>query len=195
LPSRSSPQNWFESVKKGWALLAEIAVFIFGVLSSFLLPPPGWVSAGGGGAVPVRLAQFVVTVLVGLIFLLVQKWNRKKHVLRWALITIGFLIVSLGAFFGYQYLLDRRTCEYARSSVVIGTRYTDHAQAYVRQNPNSTCSDLLEDFAGKAADIWTPDSINNSRYILALTYILTIPLFTTCIISVVQAVYCQSGKR
>ena len=165
---------------------------MFGVISGFLLPPPGWASAAGS-TVPVRLGQFVITVLVGLIFLLVQKWNRKKHAVRWVTMTIIALVLSLSAFFLYQRLLDRRTCQYANLPVVIGTRYTQHAQSYVREN--STCSDLLEDFGGKAEDIWTQESIDNSRYVLALTYILTLPLFMICMISVIQAVHCQSIRR
>lgn len=107
--------------------------------------------------------------------------------------TIIALVLSLSAFFLYQRLLDRRTCQYANLPVVIGTRYTQHAQSYVREN--STCSDLLEDFGGKAEDIWTQESIDNSRYVLALTYILTLPLFMICMISVIQAVHCQSIRR
>ena len=75
----------------------EIAVFIFGVVGSFLLPHPGWVS-GGGEKTMLRLAQFVAAVLVGLIFLLVQKWNKKKHVARWAILTIVCLVLSLCAY-------------------------------------------------------------------------------------------------
>ena len=188
-----TPQRWFETTKKTWGVVTEFAVFIFGVVGSFLLPPPGWASSRGDTTV-VRLAQFIVAVLVGLIFLLVQKWNRKKHVVRWATFTIVFLVLSVSAISGYQHLLDTHTCEYANQALVIGTRYTEHAQSYVRENPNSTCTTLLEDFAGKAEDIWTKDSINNSRYILAGSYILTLPLFTICIIAVVQALYCSRSK-
>jgi len=188
-----TPQSLLESTKKTWGLLAEFAVFIFGVVGSFLLPPPGWVPSSGDKTV-VRLAQFIVAVLVGLIFLLVQTWNKKKHVASWAIFTVVFLVLSLSAYFGYQHLLDTRTCQYADQAVVIGTRYTEHAESYVGMTPNSTCTSLLQDFAGKADDIWTKDSINKSRYILAGTYILNLPLFTICIIAVVQALYCSQLK-
>ena len=188
-----TPQSWFESTKKTWGVVTEFAVFVFGVVGSFLLPPPGWATSGGDTTV-VRLGQFIVAVLVGLIFLLVQRWNQRKHVARWAILTIVFLVLSVSAFFAYQHLLDTRTCEYAKQTVVIGTRHTDQAQAYIRENPNLTCTTLLEDFAGEVEDIWTKDSINSSRYILAGSYILTLPLFTICIIAVVQSLYCSQSK-
>ena len=190
---RVTPQNWLKDTKATWALITQFAVFILGVVGSFLLPPPGWASSGDNTIV-VRLAQFIVAVLVGLIFLLIQKWNKKKHVGRWALFAILFLTLSVSAFFAYQHFLDVRTCPYARQTVVIGTEYTEHGRTYVKDNPGSTCTGLLEDFAGETEDIWTKDSINKSRYILAGLYILNLPLFTICLIAVVQALACSQAK-
>lgn len=194
MPANLTPQSWLESTKKTWGLVTQLAVFIFGVVGSFLLPPPGWASSGGNETV-VRLAQFIVAVLAGLVFLFVQRWRKKKHVRRWVILTITFLALSVVAFFAYQQLLDVRTCKYADQSVAIGTSYTQHAAAYVREHTNSTCESLLADFAGKAEDIWTKESIDRSRYILAGSYILNLPLFTLCIIGVVQALYCNQSKR
>jgi hypothetical protein len=55
--------------------------------------------------------------------------------------------------------------------------YTPHSRDYVKENLAATYQSLLEDFAGKADDIWTKESINNSRYIFAGTYIGVLPLF------------------
>jgi hypothetical protein len=193
MSANATPLSWLKGTKRSWGLLAEVAVFIFGVVGGFVFPPPGWASADDKTLV--RLGQFIVAVLAGLIFLVVQRWNRKKHVRRWAALAGAFLVLSVLAFFAYQHLLDTRTCLYARKQLVIGTQYTIHAETYARDNPNSTCTSLLEDFAGQAEDIWTKDSINNSRYILAGVYILTLPMFTVCIISVVQALYCSQSNR
>lgn len=194
MSAKLSPQRWLENTKKTWGFVTQFAVFIFGILGSFLLPPPGWATTSGDQTV-VRLGQFVVAVLVGLIFLLVQRWNKKQHVARWVVFTVVFLVLSVAAFFAYQYFLDTRTCRYADQTVVIGTRYTEQAQLYVVEKPNATCTSLLEDAAGQSDDIWTKDSINNSRYVLASIYILNLPLFTICVISVVQAVYCGSREK
>ena len=193
MPAKLTPQNWLKSTKKTWAQVTQFAVFILGVVGSFLLPPAGWASSGGNTTL-VRLAQFIVAVLVGLIFLLVQRWAKKKHVGRWALLAIVFLALSVSAFFAYQHFLDTRTCPYAGQTIVIGTHYNEHGRLYVSENPNSTCTGLLEDFAGEAEEIWTKDSINKSRYILAGIYILNLPFFTICIIAVVQALSCSQAK-
>ena len=191
----ASSASWLENIKSTWGMLAGFAVFLFGIVGSFVLPPPGWVSSGGEKPL-VNLAQFLVTVLAGLILIFVHKWQRKKDLTRWALIAIGSLILLLAAYFSYQHFLDTRTCKYFENSLVIGSVYTQQAQDYVRGAVNSSCSTLLEDFAGKADDVWTQDSINRSRYILALSYILMMPLLVVCVIAVVQSVYCLTpGKR
>ena len=194
MPARITPQRWLENTRKTWGFVAQFVVFIFGILGSFLLPPPGWATTSGDQRV-VRLGQFIVAVLVGLILLLVQRWNKKQHVSRWVLLTVTFLALAIAAFFAYQHLLDTRTCRYAGQTVVIGTRYAEQVKSYLNENPNSTCSSLLEDFAGESEDIWTRESIDCSRYILAGIYIINLPLFTICVIAVVQAIYCGTRER
>jgi hypothetical protein len=46
------------------------------------------------------------------------------------------------------------------------------------------------DFAGETEAIWTRDSINHRRLILAASYVSCLPLFTICLIAVVQAIAC-----
>jgi MFS family permease len=194
MASSATTSAWLESIKSTWGTLAGFGVFIFGIVGSFVLPPPGWVSSAGDKPL-VNLAQFVVSVLAGLILIFVHKWQRKKDLKRWALIAIGSLALSLAAYFSYQHFLDTRTCEYFEHSVVIGSAYTQQAQDYVRETVNTSCSMLLADFAGRPEDIWTQQSINRSRYILALSYITIMPLLTVCVIAVVQALYCATLSR
>ena len=46
------------------------------------------------------------------------------------------------------------------------------------------------DVAGAAEAIWTSESINRRRLILAATYVCCLPLFALCLIAVVQALKC-----
>jgi hypothetical protein len=46
------------------------------------------------------------------------------------------------------------------------------------------------DVAGATEAIWTAESINRRRLILAATYVCCLPLFTLCLIAVVQAIQC-----
>ena len=92
----TTTSSWLKSIKNTWGMLAAFAVFIFGIVGSFVLPPPGWASSSGDKPL-VNLAQFVVSVLAGLILIFVHQWQRKKDSKRWALIAIISLTLSLAA--------------------------------------------------------------------------------------------------
>ena len=64
--SRGESQRWLEQSRKSWTVLTQAAVWVLGVIGGFLLPPPvgAW---PGEEKVWLRLAQFVVTVMIGLV--------------------------------------------------------------------------------------------------------------------------------
>jgi hypothetical protein len=165
------------------------AIWVSGIIGSFLLPPPVGVLKEEH-KLWLRLAQFIIAVLVGLLFILKRKWNKKSQVKWWSVISAAALVLSVACFTGYQYLLYSWTCNYNQQSVVIGTDYTPQGAYYVKQNPQGiTCDELVADFAGKVEDIWTKRSINRARLILAGTYISCLPLFTVCLIAVLHAIH------
>ena len=62
------------------------------------------------------------------------------------------------------------TAEYGDSRVICGTVYTTKGADYASNNPEKTKEELIEDFAGQTAAIWTEDSINKARVVLGLFY-------------------------
>ena len=176
-------------MRKSWLTLAQAAVWLGGVLGGFLLPPPVGVSAGDE-KIWLRLGQFILAVLLGLAFFAGRQWNQRRHALRWCAAALVFLLLAVAAFFRYQQLTLAWTGNYAGQRVVIGSAYTAQGVSYTTKNPSLSCDDLIFDFAGKTEDIWTRDSINRRRLLLAATYVSCLPLFTLCLIAVVQAVQC-----
>ena len=53
--------------------------------------------------------------------------------------------------------------------------------------------ELVNDFTGHTEEIWTRQSIDRRRLVLAAMYVSCLPLFTICLIAVVQAM--QSSER
>ena len=169
--------------------LAQAAVWLGGILGGFLLPPPVGVSASGE-KIWLRLGQFILAVVLGLVFFAARRWKQRRHALRWCAAALVFLALAVAAFFRYQQLTLAWTGNYAGQKVVIGTAYTAQGVAYTAENPKMSCDDLVFDFAGKTEDIWTRDSINRHRLLLAATYVSCLPLFTICLIAMVQAIQC-----
>ncbi len=186
--THTEPQRgWPKKLKGSWALLSQVAVWVVGIIGGFVLPPPIGLSREDE-KIWQRLGVFVVTVLVGLLFIAARRWNKSRHFRGWAIAAGVWLLLAVVAFLGYQALLSSRTCAYGSQRLVIGNVYTPQGRAYAQKNSGISCHDLLEDFAGKADDIWTTDSINSSRMTMAEIYITCLPLFAICLMSILQAV-------
>ncbi|MEO8425965.1 MAG: hypothetical protein ABI651_02520 [Verrucomicrobiota bacterium] len=192
--SRSENQNWLGQSQKNWGILTQAAVWVLGVIGGFLLPPPVGTSPGDE-KIWLRLAQFVVTVMIGLIFLAAQKWRQKRHAKWWGAFSLGFLVLAVSAFFGYQRCMYAWTCNYDRQRVVIGSVYTAQGKKHLDENPSLSRDLLLMHAGGLTEDVWTRESINRRRLLLAAAYVLCLPLFTVSLIAIVQAMRCIASKR
>ena len=192
MAARSSDKEWLGQARKGWLVLAQGALWVAGILGSFLLPPPVGISASEE-KVWLRLGQFIIAVVLGLVFLASRRWHQPRHALWWSGGAVVFLALALAAFFRYQQLTLAWTASYAGQKVVVGSVLTPSGQADMQKNPGISLEDLVMDFAGETDAIWTPDSINHRRLVLAGVYVLCLPLFTICLIAVVQAIAC-AGK-
>ncbi len=158
-----------------------------GIVGGFVLPPPIGISPEDE-KIWQRLGRFVVTILVGLLFIAARRWDKNKHFRGWTIAAGAWLVLAVVAFLGYQSLLSSHTCTHVSKRLVIGTVYTPQGLTYVQKNPGISCRDLLDDFAGKPDDIWTEESIHRNRMILAEVYISCLPLFAICLMAILQAV-------
>lgn len=178
--------GWLKRSRKSWALLAQAAVWLSGLIGTFLASPPPS-TTGGDTRVWLRFGQFLMAALVGLLFLAAQRWRLKKHLTRWAGTAVLFLCLGSGAFFTYQYLSSGWTCIYDGNRVLVGGTYTAAGRAYVAANPGITCAELLRDAAGRTEAVWERSSVERRGLWLAGFYILCIPLFTVCVMALLQA--------
>ena len=192
MKSRSGNSRWLQSARKSWLLLAQGALWLGGILGGFLLPPPVGVTAADE-KIWLRLGQFIVAVVLGLEILAARRWNQPRHSLRWGAVALLALIVGVGAFFRYQQLTLAWTANYDGSKVVVGSEFTKQGRAYTEENPKISTDELVFDFKGRTEDVWTRQSIDGRRLVLAATYVSCLPLFTICLIAIVQAM--QSSER
>lgn len=181
--------QWLKRSERSWGTLAQGAVWIMGVVGSFLLPPPLGVESAEDKTW-LHFGQFVAAVCIGLIFFGVFRWNRTCHARWWWLTALLALLLAGAAFFRYQQLTYLWTARYVDQKVVVGSEYTQAGRAYLEKNPGLSRDDLLFDFTGRAEDVWTRESIDRRRLKLAALYVASLPLFTLCVIAVVQSLQC-----
>jgi hypothetical protein len=185
-------QEVLKRSQKSWVMLAQAAAWVAGVIAGFLLPPP--VGTPDESQVWVRFAQFVITVVIGVVLLAALRWKRKKDVFGWGAISLLFLFLGSATFFGYQFFATRWTTTYHKQRVVIGDVYTAGGREYHEQHQNLPPEGLVMDFAGDVEKIWTRESLAQRRLLLAAMYVLAMPLFTVCVMSIVQALHCAVAK-
>lgn len=185
-----------EQAKKSWGVLAQGAAWILSIIGGFLLPPPVG-TLQQSEKVWLRLAQFIITIILGFLFLAGRKWNRKRHVPRWWGISVAFFFLSIIFFIGYQHYSAAWTCSYYQQVRIVGSSssFTPHGLEYFNENPGASCEDALNEHGGKATDIWTRASINSRQITLAGIYISCVPVFTVCIIAVLQAIQILEKKK
>ncbi len=190
---RANLKKWLQQFRKSWLVLAQAALWLGGILGGFLLLPPVGITAGDE-KIWLRLGQFIVGVVLGLVFFAARRWSQPKHGLRWGGVSLLFLLVAVAMFFRYQQLTLAWTGIYAGNKVVVGSVYTPQGLAYTTANPKLSRDELISDFTGVTENIWTRDSINRRRLLLAAAYVSCLPLFTICLIAVVQAVHCGTPR-
>jgi hypothetical protein len=189
MAARSGNQTWLKQVRKSWLVLAQGALWVGGILGGFLLPPPVGVLASEE-KVWLRLGQFIIAIVLGLLFFAGRRWCQPRHAFGWAGLALLVLGMAVGVFFRYQQLTLAWTGDYAGEKLVVGSVLTPHGKSYTQANPELTLSELLMDVAGATDALWTSESIDRRRLILAATYVSCLPLFTLCLIAIVQALHC-----
>ena len=187
--ARSEIQKWLQQTRKSWLVLTQSALWVGGVLGGFLLPPPVGVLPGDE-KVWLRLGQFIIAIVLGLVFFAARRWNESRHALRWCGVAILFLAIAVAAFFRYQQLTLAWTGIYEGEKIVIGSVYTEQGRSYTQKNSKISLNDLIFDFSGEIENIWTHDSISRRRLILASIFESCLPLFTICLIAIIQAIQC-----
>src|SRR5437660_5551075 len=177
-----------DKLKQHWNLIAQTGVWVMGIVSGFVVSP----QMGGPRYEKSiwNLTQFVVNILVGLMLILTFKYARRTHLKLWIAATAFALLLGLLGYFSYMNQLGRCTCRYYSKTVLAGTQLRDP-----QKESNTPCEELLKTHTGEVEEIWTSDSINRCRLVLAVSYVSTVPLFAVSLISVVQAVYVASRKR
>lgn len=184
------------SCKRNWQLLTQITTWLMSIIAAFWLPPPSWASQSTEGTSVHKFALFILTASVGLLIIPVLRWQSARYTIRWVTISLVSIFGCLIAYFTYSNLTNIWTSSYMSKLVVIGSELTPHGEKYLRDHPDDPTEKVIWDHRGEVSDIWTKNSINHRRQSLAAIYILCLPLFAICLISVVQAVACgQHGAQ
>ena len=167
------------------------------MLGSFVLPPPIWDLKED--SVWYHFAHFLVSALIGLMLILMSTRSARRYTRLWWGVCVSVLIAGTVIFFIYQSLRADWTVRYSGERVVVGERYTQGAEVYreqIRSEQRREISDeeIVMDYAGDTESIWEKGSIRHRRLLIAGVYIVSLSLFAATILTLIQALYCNSQK-
>lgn len=173
-------------IQKYWAMLAEIALAVAGVVGGILTLPPSAVSDGQDTSLA-NLSRFVAAVIAGLAIILGRIYGGKRFVRWWWSTALVTLVLAIGIYFAYQSLYARTTCNYYGKRLLIGSEYTAWGQEYAKEHPTFDCERMLKEVTGQRSRLWTAESIRDNGTNLALLHTAGFVIFVLCMISVTQA--------
>lgn len=174
-------------IQKYWALLAEIALVLAGVVGGILTLPPSAVSDGGDGTLA-NFSRFVAAVIAGLAIILGRVYGGRRFVRWWWTTALVTLVLAIAVFFVYQSRYVRATCNYYGKRILIGSEYTEWGARYVQAHPNYDCERILSEItAPRRSQLWTEESIRSNGASLALLHTAGFVIIVLCMVSVTQA--------
>jgi hypothetical protein len=174
-----------------WAGLAQFAAWASGLVLQFLVTPAALTVADATAARTTRFAQFVLTVLAGLILVLFWKKCAARHVRAWAIAAAVSLSIGIAGYGAYDHFDSRWTCSYlGEPPVVIGSIPTARAAPYYTKDPNVGCDYLLTKFTGYNLDIWDNDEIRDRHLMLSALFSLVLIALSLSAMFLIQAWRC-----
>jgi len=184
-------RNWVRGSKGTWRYLTMGAVWAVGLLSGFVLPPPADDLRDGN----LRLAQFVATFVIGLMFYPVAQYAARRHARAWILTTIVLLALGLGSLFTYWRHFLAWTYVYDGQRRVIGSVLTPEAEAdrvrLEKQLRRPVPAVELPRHSGEGGPkaCWPPEEIDSRTIWLGATYVGTICAWVAAVIGLLQVVH------
>lgn len=171
------------AARANWVLVAELATFILAAILPFLWPPPSQATDQGSAK---NIACVIATVVVALFIAAGLRWCSKRHQRPWFIVAILLLACFYSAYLSYDRVVNRFTCYYRNAPVVIGDRYTPQAFHHKTLLGLTSCSELLDEFAGKVEDVWTADSLAHASTVLLAAYVALVGTGAGMIVSAMQ---------
>lgn len=173
--------------ERDWQRATAVAAVGLTAAAVALVSPPAAVTADGGGSTRL-FAALAAATLVALVT--APAFVGRSLARRPAWLALAAVALGLGAgVYVYAGASQRRcTARYDGRSVLIGREWTALGETYRRENAGLSVDELLFDAAGVAERLWTRESIDRCRLVLASTYFAWMPLLAIALFATVQAV-------
>jgi hypothetical protein len=175
-------------IKSKFGALLQLAAWVISVIAVFVIEPPHNIIQSAANLNMTRFVQFVFAILLGLSFIVFQRFSRKKDTKLWIVVGVLCLGIGISVLFAYILALGNWTCEYDGALVVKGGTYTDVTAQFLKEHPGVSCDHLIEDAPAHQIDqIWPRAEIFSRYFIMIGLYTFAILAFGSAVLATVQA--------
>lgn len=181
-PKATSLDNALSHAKKNWLRLGQFASFAL-LSIPFLWPPP---TAAADTGTARATAALISTAVIAILIVAGVRWSAISHLIGWAATVIILLLVAVVVFMFYDRAVRRFTCYYNHRRVLVGDRLTEQAIQHSKALRITSCSELLDEFAGNVEDIWTLDSRIHASTVLSSLYVAVVGMLASMLVAVTQ---------
>jgi hypothetical protein len=185
-----------KEVRRTWSLLVQFACWIAMAIGKFVPEPPLTTLTAPPDARLKHFAQFIATVLLGVLLVFCMKWRRKADRKPWVTVAMAVAVFTVGVFFAERGLRSAWTCDYSGTTITIGTTLTRDARDFrPKLGGKEQCGDFLAAYGGRPFDVW--DRTESERHYLVLS-ILMVSIWlgaASCIVTVTQAIRCATASE
>ena len=188
--------QWRRAVVSRWKGLTQMATWLLSVVVGFVVIRPPAISPREDNAVPAQVVQLIIVVLVGVFFIFANRLNQRAHVKWWAIVSVLSLMVGVVILVAYFSYVLQHSVPYRDGRLIKGEAYLsdaiDHKARYREEvGGNITDEQLVMDFAGDTDRIWDKqERLGRWRWV-AFLFTAAVPLLALCILSLLQAFYCE----
>ncbi|MGC4035702.1 MAG: hypothetical protein QM764_07045 [Chitinophagaceae bacterium] len=179
-----------------WSL--SLAIFV--LLSDFIIPPNIDLNTAEGEIDYVMLSKFIVCGIVLVLIVPFYIYNKKRHVRIWLILSVSFLIISLGLLLVYFDIRNEVTTydRYKQKRFVSGNTLLPIVQKAVdslKSIDNRILSrQAILESAGSPGDIWPFIEIERNSRRLLLVYVTTFACFSLFLLFGLQSTYCVTRE-
>jgi hypothetical protein len=178
-----------EQVGERWQAISALGAVVASAATAIYRPPPL-----DDRESFVALGALLSSVASGLIYVVMRRFSRRRHLTAWALAAVAGIAGAVWSHSYYSTLWEARVVPYQGQQFVTGDEYTPMGTAWISTQGGSP-SDVLFACAGAVTNVWTPESVARVKTRLRVTYYAVFPLVAIAILSTVQAVYISRPRR
>lgn len=188
-----------DNIKTKWLQIAKFGIFISGVITILLSPPP--IENFNTNTI-----RFLITIIISFLLIPLFLYKNKNYFKAWLFSSLVAFIISLLLLISYNYLLSKYVVNYNGAQIVIGNKFLPDALKKIEnrnKEDNTTYQDgsaehnkqLLSFRGGDAESIWEYNGINRNKVLLVTIYYLSISTITILLICLIQTIQLLYSER